>query len=227
MAHDVRHTPTDLRAAERGRRGRPPREMQRHYTAVTVGCFGVRMTTRSIRRNIPLARGRRWPVPAQLDRLFQQFVDQRRSRRRLVRCCRCGDCISGIRRVAGQDRGRLHHGHRGRAEPGRRRPVHGHRGPGGNICDVKGPGSASFDYTVVKESPANTWSQQVATIKGDNGQALSEPGIGDRAVWGGEEFAAEADGYIVGVIGADFPSTPQGSGFVRTGKIAKLLISKL
>jgi hypothetical protein len=97
----------------------------------------------------------------------------------------------------------------------------------GGLCSVMGPGSASFDYTVQKESPANTWSQQVATIKGDDGQALSEPGIGDRAVWGGEEFAAEADGYIVGVIGADFPSTPQGSGFVRTGKIAKLLISKL
>jgi hypothetical protein len=97
----------------------------------------------------------------------------------------------------------------------------------GNLCGVKGPGSASFDYTVQEESAANTWSQQVATIKGDDGQALSEPGIGDRAVWGGEEFAAEADGYIVGVIGADFPSTPQGSGFVRTGKIAKLLISKL
>jgi hypothetical protein len=27
--------------------------------------------------------------------------------------------------------------------------------------------------------------------------------------------------------GADFPSTPQGSGFTRAGKIAKLLISKL
>jgi hypothetical protein len=99
--------------------------------------------------------------------------------------------------------------------------------PGGNLCGVKGPGSASFNYTVQAESPANTWSEQVATIKGDDGQALSEPGIGDRAVWGGEEFAAEADGYIVGVIGADFPSTAQGSGFVRTGKIAKLLISKL
>ena len=99
--------------------------------------------------------------------------------------------------------------------------------PGGNICGVKGPGSASFDYTVAKESPTNTWSQQVAVIKGDDGQAVSEPGIGDRAVWGGEEFAAEANGYIVGVIGADFPSTAQGSGFVRTGKIAKLLISKL
>jgi hypothetical protein len=97
----------------------------------------------------------------------------------------------------------------------------------GGLCVVKGPGSASFDYTVAKESPANTWSQQVAIIKGDDGQALSEPGIGDRAVWGGEEFAAETDGYIVGVIGADFPSTAQGSGFVRTGKIAKLLISKL
>jgi hypothetical protein len=99
--------------------------------------------------------------------------------------------------------------------------------PGGDICGVKGPGSASFNYTVEKESPTNTWSQQVAIIKGDDGQALSEPGIGDKAVWGGEEFAAEADGYIVGVIGADFPSTAQGSGFVRTGKIAKLLISKL
>jgi hypothetical protein len=99
--------------------------------------------------------------------------------------------------------------------------------PGGSLCSVTGPGSASFDYTVQKESPANTWSEQVATIKGDDGQALSEPGIGDQAVWGGKEFAAEADGYIVGVIGADFPSTPQGSGFVRTGKIAKLLISKL
>jgi Protein of unknown function (DUF3558) len=99
--------------------------------------------------------------------------------------------------------------------------------PGGNICGVKGPGSASFDYTVQKESATNTWTEQVATIKGDDGQAVSEPGIGDRAVWGGEEFAAEADGYIVGVIGADFPSTAQGSGFVRTGKIAKLLISKL
>ena len=99
--------------------------------------------------------------------------------------------------------------------------------PGGSICGVKGSGSASFDYTVQQESPANTWSEQVATIKGDDGQALSEPGIGDKAGWGGEEFAAEADGYIVGVIGADFPSTPQGSGFVRTGKIAKLLISKL
>jgi hypothetical protein len=99
--------------------------------------------------------------------------------------------------------------------------------PGGNLCSVMGPGSASFDYTVQKESPANTWNAQVAIIKGDDGQALSEPGIGDRAVWGGKEFAAEADGYIVGVIGADFPSTPQGSGFVRTGKIAKLLISKL
>ena len=99
--------------------------------------------------------------------------------------------------------------------------------PGGNICGVRGPGSASFDYTVQKESAINTWTEQVATIKGDDGQALSEPGIGDKAVWGGEEFATEADGYIVGVIGADFPSTPQGSGFVRTGKIAKLLISKL
>ena len=99
--------------------------------------------------------------------------------------------------------------------------------PGGNLCGVQGPGSASFDYTIEAESPTNTWSEQVATIKGDDGQALSEPGIGDKAVWGGKEFAAEADGYIVGVIGADFPSTPQGSGFVRTGKIAKLLISKL
>jgi hypothetical protein len=98
---------------------------------------------------------------------------------------------------------------------------------GGDICGVTGPGSASFDYTVQAESAANTWTEQVATIKGDDGQALSEPGIGDRAVWGGKEFAAEADGYIVGVIGADFPSTAQGSGFVRTGKIAKLLISKL
>ena len=97
----------------------------------------------------------------------------------------------------------------------------------GNLCAVMGPGPASFDYTVQKESPANTWSEQVAVIKGDDGQALSEPGIGDKAVWGGKEFAAEADGYIVGVIGADFPSTPQGSGFVRTGKVAKLLISKL
>ena len=97
----------------------------------------------------------------------------------------------------------------------------------GGICSVTGPGAASFDYTVQKESPTNTWSQQVATIKGDDGQALSEPGIGDRAVWGGKEFAAEADGYIVGVIGADFPSTPQGDGFTRTGKIAKLLIGKL
>jgi len=97
----------------------------------------------------------------------------------------------------------------------------------GTLCGVKGPGSASFDYTVEPESATNTWSEQVSTIKGDDGQALSEPGIGDKAVWGGEEFAAEAHGYIVGVIGADFPSTPQGSGFVRTGKIAKLLISKL
>jgi hypothetical protein len=99
--------------------------------------------------------------------------------------------------------------------------------PGGGLCGVTGPGAASFDYTVMAESPTNTWSQQVAVIKGDDGQALSEPGIGDRAVWGGKEFAAEADGYIVGVIGADFPSTAQGSGFTRTGKIAKLLISKL
>jgi hypothetical protein len=98
---------------------------------------------------------------------------------------------------------------------------------GGTLCAVAGPGSASFDYTVQAESAINTWSEQVATIKGDDGQALSEPGIGDKAVWGGKEFAAEADGYIVGVIGADFPSTAQGSGFVRTGKIAKLLISKL
>jgi hypothetical protein len=98
---------------------------------------------------------------------------------------------------------------------------------GGTICSVKGPGTASFDYTVQKESPINTWTQQVAVIKGDDGQAMSEPGIGDKAVWGGEEFAAEADGYIVGVIGADFPSTAQGSGFTRTSKVAKLLISKL
>jgi hypothetical protein len=99
--------------------------------------------------------------------------------------------------------------------------------PGGSLCSVEGPGSASFDYTVQAESAANTWTAQVATIKSDDGQALSEPGIGDRAVWGGEEFAAEAGGYIVGVIGADFPSTAQGSGFVRTKKIAQLLISKL
>jgi hypothetical protein len=98
---------------------------------------------------------------------------------------------------------------------------------GGDICGVTGPGSAAFDYTVEAESAINTWSEQVATIKGDDGQALSEPGIGDKAVWGGKEFAAEADGYIVGVIGADFPSTAQGSGYTRTGKIAKLLISKL
>lgn len=97
----------------------------------------------------------------------------------------------------------------------------------GTLCGVKGPGSAGFDYTVEPESAINTWSEQVSVIKGDDGQALSEPGIGDKAVWGGEEFAAEAHGYIVGVIGADFPSTPQGSGFVRTSKIAKLLISKL
>jgi hypothetical protein len=97
----------------------------------------------------------------------------------------------------------------------------------GTLCGVTGPGPASFDYTVEAESAINTWDEQVATIKGDDGQALSEPGIGDKAVWGGKEFAAEADGYIVGVIGADFPSTAQGSGFVRTGKIAKLLISKL
>jgi hypothetical protein len=100
-------------------------------------------------------------------------------------------------------------------------------GPVGYLCGVKGPGSASFDYTVEKVSPVNTWGQQVATIKSDDGQAVSESGIGDKAVWGGQDFAAEADGYIVGVIGADFPSTQQGSGFVRTGKIAKLLISKL
>jgi hypothetical protein len=98
---------------------------------------------------------------------------------------------------------------------------------GGTICGVKGPGSASFDYTVAAVSPANTWAQQVAVIREDNGQALSEKGIGDKAVWGGSEFAAQADGYIVGVIGADFPSTPQGTGFPRTTKIAKLLISKL
>jgi hypothetical protein len=97
----------------------------------------------------------------------------------------------------------------------------------GTLCGVKGPGPAGFDFTVEKESPVNSWSEQVATIKGDDGQALSEPGIGDKAVWGGKEFAAEADGYIVGVIDADFPSTPQGSGFTRTAKIAKLLISKL
>jgi hypothetical protein len=97
----------------------------------------------------------------------------------------------------------------------------------GGVCEVMGPGTASFNYTVQKESPTNTWAEQVATIKGDDGQALSEPGIGDKAVWGGKEFAAEADGDIVGVIGADFPSTPQGSGFTRTGEIAKLLISKL
>jgi hypothetical protein len=72
----------------------------------------------------------------------------------------------------------------------------------GTLCGVKGPGSASFNYTVEQESATNTWSEQVSTIKGDDGQALSEPGIGDKAVWGGEEFAAEAHGYIVGVIGA-------------------------
>jgi hypothetical protein len=99
--------------------------------------------------------------------------------------------------------------------------------PGGGLCSVSGPGPAAFDYTVQAESATNTWTEQVATIKGDDGQALSEPGIGDKAVWGGKEFAAEADGYIVGVIGADFPSTAQGSGDVRTAKIAKLLISKL
>jgi hypothetical protein len=97
----------------------------------------------------------------------------------------------------------------------------------GGLCAVMGPGAASFDYTVQKESPTNTWSQQVATIKEDDGQASSEPGIGDQAVWGGKEFAAQADGYIVGVIGADFPSTPQGGGFTRTAEITKLLISKL
>ena len=97
----------------------------------------------------------------------------------------------------------------------------------GGLCDMSGPGPAGFDYTVQAEDATNTWSEQVATIRGDDGQALSEPGIGDRAVWGGKEFAAGADGYIVGVIGADFPRTPQGSGFTRTAKIAKLLISKL
>ncbi len=76
-----------------------------------------------------------------------------------------------------------------------------------------GPGSASFDYTRQKESPTNTWSQQVTIIKGDDGQALSQPGIGDQAVWGGKEFAAEADGYIVGVIGADFPEHSAGEPF--------------
>jgi hypothetical protein len=136
------------------------------------------------------------------DRLFRRFLGhrfRRRRRRYRVRCC--GQAV-GVQYTAVTD-------------------------PGGDICGVKGPGSASFNYTVEKESPAITWSQQVAIIKGDDGQALSEPGIGDKAVWGGEEFAAEADGYIVGVIGADFPSTAQGSGFVRTGKIAKLPISKL
>ena len=60
----------------------------------------------------------------------------------------------------------------------------------GGECTVKGPGAASFDYTVQKESATNTCfeDQQVATIQGDDGQALSEPGIGDRAVWGGSSL---------------------------------------
>jgi hypothetical protein len=168
-------------------------------------------------------------VPARPDRLFRRLLDRRFRHRlsrepRLIRCGR--DRVGGIRRVVGQDRGRL--------QP--RTPAALSQAVGvqytaitgaGSLCTVKGPGSASFDYTVAPESAANTWSEQVSTIKGDDGQAVSEPGIGDRAVWGGEEFAAEADGYIVGVIGAEFPSTAQGSGFFRTGKIAKLLISKL
>jgi len=201
--------------------------MPRHYTAVTVGCFCVGMTTRSIRQNIPLV-----AVGAGLCLLSLTACSSSSS---TSAAAAGGSSAAAAAATAPATSG----GSPGKtvdactmvtaAELSQAVGVQytAVTDPGGNICDVKGPGSASFDYTVQKESPANTWSQQVAVIKGDDGQALSEPGIGDRAVWGGEEFAAEANGYIVGVIGADFPSTPQGSGFVRTGKIAKLLISKL
>jgi len=202
------------------------KRIARHYAAITGGCFRVPMTTRSIHRYTPLV-----TVGAGLCLLS-------------LTACASSSSTSPSGSVAATGGGSSTAAVAASAAAGKTVDActlvtaaelsqavgvqyTAISDPGGDLCGVTGPGPASFDYTVQAESPTNTWSEQVATIKGDDGQALSEPGIGDKAVWGGKEFAAEADGYIVGVIGADFPSTAQGTGFVRTGKIAKLLISKL
>ena len=77
-------------------------------------------------------------------------------------------------------------------------------------------------------APPDTWDAQVATIKRDDGSVTSVSGIGDRAAQGAvKEFAAEAKGYIVVVINADFNNPPTAKTFARSKKIAQLLISKL
>lgn len=101
---------------------------------------------------------------------------------------------------------------------------------GGSICSVTGTGPYdSFDYIVGKEGPPlNTWAEQIATIKQDDGSAKSVSGIGDRAIQGAvKEFAVESRGYIVVVIGADFGNPATSKTFARTKKIERLLISKL
>lgn len=100
----------------------------------------------------------------------------------------------------------------------------------GAICNVTGASPTdSFEYIVGKEGPPiNTWAEQVATIKEDDGTEKSVAGIGDRAIQGGvKEFAAESKGYIVVVINADVNNPATASTFARTKKIEKLLIGKL
>jgi hypothetical protein len=99
----------------------------------------------------------------------------------------------------------------------------------GSICNVTGASATdSFFYTVNMEDALNTWSAELATIKQDDGSYTSVSGIGDRAAQGAiKEFAAEADGYIVGVVNADVNNPATESSFARTKEIEKLLISKL
>jgi hypothetical protein len=197
--------------------------LSRRYSAITAGCFSVRMTTRSIRHYLPIAAGAGLCLLSLTACSGASGNAAAAGGGSSATAKPASAASGGSAGKAGNPCALVTAAELSQAVGVTYKSITG----AGGLCSVMGPGSASFDFTVQKESPANTWSEQVATIKGDDGQALSEPGIGDRAVWGGKEFAAEADGYIVGVIGADFPSTPQGSGFVRTGKIAKLLISKL
>ena len=100
---------------------------------------------------------------------------------------------------------------------------------GGTLCNVAATSPTdAFSYSVQKEGPSNTWAQEIAGIKRDDGSESSVPGIGDRAVQGAvKEFAAESHGYIVFVFNADANNPATSSTFARTKKIAQLLISKL
>jgi hypothetical protein len=147
---------------------------ERHYSAITVGCFGMCMTTLSIRCYVPLV-----AVGAGLCLLSLTACSSSSSAAASGGAAAAGGGASAAAVAASAASG----GSSGKtvdactlvtaAELSQAVGVQytGITDPGGNLCAVKGPGSASFDYTVQAESAANAWSEQVATIKGDDGQA--------------------------------------------------------